>query len=79
MNNRGSKALAKTLKERESYIQRTVLNTIQKVMDRTAGKPMEVVKKEMKANYPFGERKGQEYKIWNRLTNEAFYIRERIG
>lgn len=39
---------------------------------------MTIIKREMKQNYPFDERKGQKYKKWNRLTNEAFHIRERV-
>lgn len=39
---------------------------------------MIIIKREMKQNYPFDERKRMKYKIWNRLTNEAFHIRERV-
>lgn len=39
---------------------------------------LRIVKREMKQNYPFDERKGQKYKKWNWLTNQAFHVRERV-
>lgn len=61
------------------YVVDSCLKTIQQVMDRTKGQDMDKVRREMKQSYPFGERKGQRYKIWNKLSNQALYIRERVG
>lgn len=66
-------------KPQNNFIEETVLKRIQEVMDRTKGKSMDIVRREMKQSYPFGERTGQRYKIWNKLSNQALHIRERCG
>lgn len=53
------------LHEAQSY------KALEQVLEQMKGKPFAQIKKAMKDSYPFGERKGRKYKIWNRIYNHT--------
>lgn len=62
-----------------SYVERTCLNQIQKIMDKHSGATLEEIKRELKGAYPFAERKGQRYKVWNRLVNDSLSVYQKTS
>ena len=57
------------MEKSESYYEKESYRALEMVLEQTKGKPFAEVKKAMKQSYPFGERKGRPYKVWNRIYN----------
>lgn len=55
----------------ESYYEKESYRALEMVLEQTKGKEFAEVKKALKQAYPFGERKGRPYKVWNKAYNHA--------
>lgn len=59
------------MQDRDTYYVEQSYKALEQALEQSKGKDRLTVVRAMKAAYPFGERKGRPYKVWNRLFNHA--------
>ena len=57
--------------EQDDYYERKSYEVLEAVAQECKDKPRAYLVKAWKQAYPFGDRKGRKYKIWNKLFNHA--------
>jgi hypothetical protein len=60
----------------DKYFEDECYKAVQSVLQECKDKDRPFTIKALKAAYPFGERKGRKYKIWNRIYNHAIKCRD---
>lgn len=68
---------AKAKSKDDKRIEEQSYRALELVLEQNKGKSFEQIKKATKDAYPFGERKGRAYKIWNRIWNHTLVCLEK--